>query len=44
MFDISRAHVIAKAELEMYIKISKADLNPEGGDVVGRPNRNVYGF
>ena len=33
-----------KAERELYIEIPKEDLNEDDGDVVGKLNRNMYGF
>jgi hypothetical protein len=44
IFDISRAHFMPKAKRELYIEIPAEDLSPEDGDVVGRLNRNMYGF
>ena len=43
VFDISRAHLMPKADRLLYIEIPKEDLLPSDGDVVGRLNRNMYG-
>ena len=44
IYDISRAHFMPKVKRELYIEIPKEDLTDEDGDVVGRLNRNMYGF
>ena len=44
IFDISRAHFMPKAERELYIEIPKEDFCDGDGDVVGKLNRNMYGF
>merc|ERR1711994_43709 len=44
IYDISRAHFMPKVKRELYIEIPKEDLTDEDGDVIGRLNRNMYGF
>ena len=44
VYDISRAHFMAPAERELYIEIPPEDRDEADGDVVGRLNRNMYGF
>ena len=44
IFDISRAHFMPKCKRELYIELPPEDRVPGDGDVVGRLNRNMYGF
>ncbi|CAE8666137.1 unnamed protein product, partial [Polarella glacialis] len=44
IFYISRAHFMPVAARELYVEISDEDRLPGDGDVVGRLNRNMYGF
>jgi len=44
VFDISRAHFMPKVNRELYVEIPEEDRSPEDGDVVGKLNRNMYGF
>ena len=44
IFDISRAHFMPSVKRELYIEIPAEDRCDGDGDVVGRLNRNMYGF
>lgn len=44
VFDISRAHFMPAVKRELYIEVPEEDRLPGEGDVVGRLNRNMYGF
>jgi hypothetical protein len=44
VFDVSRAHFMPMAARELYIEIPEEDKSEGEGDVVGRLNRNMYGF
>ena len=44
IFDISRAHFMPKCKRELYIELPPEDRTPGDGDLVGRLNRNMYGF
>ena len=44
VFDISRAHFMAKATRELYVEVPAEDKTAEEGDVVGRLLRGMYGF
>jgi len=44
VFDISRAHFMPEVKRELYIEIPNEDKAEGEGDVIGRLNRNMYGF
>jgi hypothetical protein len=44
IFDISRAHFMPKCKRELYIELPPEDRDFNDGDLVGRLNRNMYGF
>ena len=44
IFDISRAHFMPKVKRELYIELPPEDMKPGEENMVGRLNRNMYGF